>query len=138
MQIERSSGVVIFRKENGKREYLLLHYGAGHWDLPKGHIEEGEDPKETAKRELKEETGIEEIIFCGDFQERIDYTFKKRRELVYKEVLFFLARTNKKTVTLSYEHKGFEWLNFKDALEKLTYKNAKDVLGKAEAFLNQN
>ncbi len=138
MQMERSSGAVIYREEDGRKEYLLLHYEASHWDFPKGHIEEGEDPKETAIREVKEETCIKNIMFCEDFQDRIDYTFKRRKDLVYKEVLFFLAKTNEKTVTISYEHSGYEWLNYEKAIERLTFKNAKDVLKNAEAFLNKN
>ena len=38
-----SAGVVIFRMCDSNREYLLLHYSHGHWDLPKGKIENGEE-----------------------------------------------------------------------------------------------
>lgn len=42
MPVEKSAGAVIFRKEEGKIYYLLLHYQARHWDFPKGHLEKGE------------------------------------------------------------------------------------------------
>ena len=48
---ETSSGVVLFRKENDKILFLLLHYPSGHWDFVKGKMEEGETPHETAIRE---------------------------------------------------------------------------------------
>ena len=53
---EKSCGIVLFREEEGTRQFLLLHYPSGHWDLAKGHVEEGETEHETATRELLEET----------------------------------------------------------------------------------
>jgi 8-oxo-dGTP pyrophosphatase MutT (NUDIX family) len=57
MPIEKSAGAVVFRKENSENYYLLLHYpsrkkrGAknDYWDLPKGHVEKGENLEQTAK-----------------------------------------------------------------------------------------
>ncbi|MFZ5500518.1 MAG: NUDIX domain-containing protein, partial [Candidatus Micrarchaeota archaeon] len=56
MPDEKSCGIVLF-SEDGGRLYLLLHYTAGHWDFPKGHVEADESEAETALRELLEETG---------------------------------------------------------------------------------
>ncbi len=130
---EKSCGAIVFHN-NKHREYLLLHYEAGHWDFIKGHVEMGEDEKETARREAKEESGIEIKILPG-FREGIKYFFKQNGKLIYKEVVFFVAKAKTKTVKLSLEHIGYEWLPFEMAVEKLTYKNAKDVLKKAENFL---
>ena len=55
---EISAGVVIFRRENSRILFLLLHYPSGHWDFVKGKIEKGETFHQTAIRETKEETGI--------------------------------------------------------------------------------
>ena len=57
---ERSAGVILFNKIN-EIEYLLLKYPSGHWDFVKGNIEEGEREKETVRRELFEETGINNL-----------------------------------------------------------------------------
>jgi 8-oxo-dGTP pyrophosphatase MutT (NUDIX family) len=65
VQQERSAGAVIFSFDSvlGKIEYLLLNYAAGHWDFPKGNIENGEDEIQTARREIQEETGICDVEF---------------------------------------------------------------------------
>jgi len=138
MPIEKSAGAVLFRKENGKILYLLLHYQMGHWGFPKGIIEKGETMKEAAKREIKEETGIEEIEFIDGFKEWIKYFFRLKGKTIFKIVTFFLAKTKESKVKLSFEHIGFKWLPYKEALEQLTFKNDKEVLKKAHQFLLKN
>jgi predicted NUDIX family NTP pyrophosphohydrolase len=62
-----SAGILMFRKEGSTLQLFLVHPGgpfwrnkdAGAWSIPKGEYEEGEDPHEAAKREFREETGIE-------------------------------------------------------------------------------
>ncbi len=132
--MERSSGTVIFRK-NGKEKFLLLHYGKGHWDFPKGHIEEGEAELDAAIREAEEETGISDLKILDGFREKITYFFMAGKNLVHKEVVFFAAETKTKSIKISHEHTGFEWLDFDSALKKLSFKNSRDVLKKANEFL---
>lgn len=132
---EKSCGVVLFREENGEKLYLLLHYRGGHWDLPKGHVEEGEREHETATREVLEETGIADIEFVDGFRAEIDYKHGPEDNLLHKQVVFFLAKTELKDVRLSHEHHDFMWLPYDEAEEKLTYSNAKKVLKKAKEFL---
>ena len=135
MPQERSSGVVLFREEASKRLYLLLHYEAKHWDFPKGHIEKNENEEQAARRECEEETGIRDLEIVPGFLERIEYFYKQEKKTMHKEVAFLLAETKTKDVTLSFEHIGSEWLSYPEALGRLTYANAKDVLKKAESFL---
>ena len=137
MPVERSAGAVIFRKEGGKIYYLLLRYQAGHWDFPKGNIEKGEKLEETVKREIKEETGIEEISFSPNFKETIKYFYKLKGETIFKTVVFYLLETETKEVKISCEHIGYEWLPCEQALEQLTFKNAKEILKKANDFLSR-
>jgi len=135
MPIEKSAGAVIFRKEAGKIFYLLLHYQSGHWDFPKGIIEKGEKLEETVKREVKEETGLEDIEFFSGFKEAIKYFYRLKGRTVFKIVTFFLARTKTKKIKISREHIGYKWLPYKKALGQLTFKNAKEILKKANDFL---
>ncbi len=141
MPIEKSAGAVIFSRSDKKIEYLLLHYQARHWDFPKGNIEKGEKPKETARREIFEETGIKNIEFIPGFKETIKYFYKRktagRQKNIFKIVVFFLAQTKTKKVKISWEHQGFKWLLYKEALEQLTFKNAKDILKKANDFISK-
>lgn len=134
MKREKSAGAIIFRKEK-EPKYLLLHYEAKHWDFPKGHVEEKETDTETVKREIAEETGITDVEIIQGFKEKIQFYYKLKNELINKEVIFYLAKTNTEEVKLSFEHIGFVWLSYGKAIEKLTYKNAKEILEKANEFL---
>ena len=132
---EKSAGAIIFRKEENRAYYLLLHYPAGHWDFPKGNIENGEKEIDTAKREIYEETGIQDVEFIFGFREVIDYFYYRNGQKVYKTVVFYLAKTNTKEVCLSYEHKGYAWLSYEEAIKRVTYKSSKKVLEKAHRYL---
>jgi len=133
--MQKSAGAVVFRREKEETYYLLLHYQAGHWDFPKGHIEEGESLKQTVVREVAEETGIIDVVFIDGLKERIEYFLKVKGKAVFKVVIFFLAQTKTKEIKLSSEHTAFKWLLYEKALEQLTYKNAKEILRKAHNFL---
>lgn len=135
--LEKSAGAVIFRKNDGIK-YLLLHYAGGHWDFVKGNVEEGEEEKATVAREIKEETGIEDINFIEDFKESINHFYKREKRLIYKEVVFYLVETSSaEGVKLSYEHVGYEWLGYEEAVQRLTYRNARNVLEKAHELLSK-
>ena len=134
MPSEKSCGAVIFRR-NGTRKYLLLHYEGGHWDFVKGHVEKGENERETVLRETEEETGITDLKFMEGYRELISYFYRRAGRTVRKEVVFYLLETDTEQVRLSREHVGFDWLTYDRAMERLTYKNAKDTLQKAQDFL---
>lgn len=137
MAFEKSCGALIFRDEGGKRLYLLLHYAGGHWDFPKGHVEKGEGEEQTARREIKEETGISALEIIPGFQETVSYSFRHNTgEMAQKQVMFFLAKTDEKLVHLSDEHIGFAWLSYPAAKKKATYENARSLLEKAESTLS--
>lgn len=133
--MEKSAGVVIFRKEKKEILYLLLHYPGGHWDFPKGHIEKGENPEETAEREVKEETEIKDLKVMPGFRTSTRYFYKKGKKTIFKVVFFYLAKTKTKRIKISFEHQGFKWLPYKEALKNVTFKNTKEVLKKAHQFL---
>ena len=133
---ETSAGIVIFRKEESKKLFLLLHYPSGHWDFVKGKMEKGESTRETAIRETEEETGITDIVFAENFEEWIEYNFKYQGELVQKKVVFFLAETKTKEIKISHEHSGYAWMDYNASMEKTTFDNAKTVLTKAEKSLS--
>jgi bis(5'-nucleosidyl)-tetraphosphatase len=134
---EKSCGAVVYLKKGSETLYLLLHYEAGHWDFVKGNVEPNETEKETVVRELREETGIVDAHFIEGFKEKIEYYYRRQGDTVHKEVIFFLMETNTETITISFEHIGSIWLTYNQAIEKLTFKNAKDLLKKASTFLNK-
>lgn len=133
---EKSCGAVVF-KRNRTTQYLLLHYEAGHWDYVKGQVEPHETEKDTVTRELKEETGITDARFIEGFRELISYFYRREGRTIQKQVIFYLVETKESQVKLSYEHVGYEWLDYKNALTKLTFANAKNVLERAREFLTK-
>ena len=130
---EVSAGVILFRNQP-RREYLVLDYGS-HWDFPKGHIEAGEDPLATARRELREETGIGNARFVSGYTERMRYFYRKAGEQMRKVVIYFLAETAGEEVILSHEHCGYSWVSYEEGLDRLTFRTAKELLIKAQRFL---
>ena len=122
MKQEKSCGCIVI---NNKNEVLLIHHNAGHWDFPKGHVEEGESEVETAKREVKEETNIDVEV-----NEKYRYTTKySPKEDVMKEVVYFLAKNISDTREAQLEEVSeVNWFKFEEALEKITYDNSRDIL----------
>ena len=134
MREQKSVGIVLFRNASNKNEFLLLNYPQGHWDFVKGKMERDETPHETARREAGEETGITDINFIDGFEESVKYEFRFNSDLIQKKVVFFLAKTNTSKISLSHEHRDFVWLEYEDAMKKVTFDNAKKILAKANNF----
>jgi len=132
--MEKSCGVVLL---NSNKVLLLQHLDtttSGHWDFPKGHVEKGEDELQTALRELKEETGIDNVKIIDDFNHLISYNLLRDGDTILKEVVFFLGITNQEKVSISSEHQNYAWLQYESAYERLTYDNAKKTLKEAFVF----
>lgn len=137
--MERSAGVIVFKEVEGEEKFLLLHYKykSKYWGFPRGNIEEDESDEETALRELKEETGIEDVSLVDDFRERIQWVYERDGETVRKECTYFLARCDlDEDVSLSDEHIGYSWKSFDKAVSKLRFKNVKEVLKEANKRLS--
>ena len=133
MKEEVSAGVILFNESDGK--FLLLNYPSKHWDFVKGKMEKGETPHETAIRETKEETGISDLEFLNGFEEEIEYYFYADKQEIHKKVIFFLGKTKTSDIILSHEHLNYIWLEFDNAIERITYENAKNLLKKSKVFL---
>lgn len=135
---ETSCGIITVRFEKKTPLFLLLHYIGGHIDFPKGHIEAGETYEETATRELIEETGISDIQILPGFRQNMSYYYRFHQQDFFKTVYFFIGITAQEQIQISHEHTGHYWLKYEDALEKVTFQNAKDLLKKAYNFLGAN
>lgn len=130
MKKEKSCGCIIL---NDKKEILLILHNAGHWGLPKGHVEKDETEEETAIREVKEETNID-VIVDSNYRYSIEYNPK---ENVEKEVIYFIAKniSNDDKPQLE-EVKEIRWLDINNAIETITYENSKELLRKVKKDLN--
>jgi bis(5'-nucleosidyl)-tetraphosphatase len=134
---EKSCGAVVFFRKDDATKYLLLNYAAGHWDFVKGNVEINESEKQTVVRELQEETSITGAQFIDGFREAIAYFYRRQGLTIHKEVVFFIMEAFTDKVELSFEHVGYVWLDYPRTLEKLTFKNSKDVMQKAHDFLKK-
>ena len=131
---ERSAGVILFNKTE-EIQFLVLKYPSGHWDFVKGNIEEGEEEEETAKRELFEETGINNMNIKRGFNQKVEYNYYKKNNKVHKIVSYYLAETEQKEVKLSFEHLDYKWVNYDDLMKLITFDNSKDILKKANELI---
>ncbi len=123
--METSCGVVLVNCGT----VLLLQYPQGHWDLPKGHVEDSDsDHMATVRRELHEETGIVDLKFVGGFAYRTSYSYHHKGKRRDKEVHWYLGETDEITVQLSKEHRGYLWLPWDQALEFVTHDETRGVL----------
>lgn len=131
---ERSAGAVVYREAGNRRMYLLLR-NAGRWDFPKGGVEKGESELQTVTREVSEETGLRGIRIVPGFRRVIEYFYRRDTKNVHKQVVYFLASTAEEDVRISFEHQGYGWFPYHEALERASYDNSKKTLVEAERFL---
>lgn len=142
MNVEKSAGIIFFRRENNKILYLLLRASRiknenkkpEFWDFPKGLLENNEKGIDAALREAREETGITELKIIPDFKETVKYFTKRGGRTALKFVTMFLAESLTDKVSLSWEHDKYKWLVYEEAREKITRTEMKKILEKAERY----
>lgn len=132
-----AAGFVVFRRISNGIEYLLLQtsYGIHHWTPPKGHVDPGESDLETAYRETREESGLEQsdIKVYEDTKKTLNYKVKGKPKVVHYWLAELVNPSAK--VKLSNEHQDFKWLSLKEACELSGYKDMQDVLVDFDNFL---
>jgi len=141
MRREFSAGVVLVRRMRGRWWFAaVLPQGkrAGTWALPKGLVDQGEKPAETALREGFEETGVHGRIDTklGD----IRYVYTWEGERVFKVVSFFLAHARDGRIGslppgMEIEVAEARWLELADGATLLAYKGERDMAVKAAEIL---
>lgn len=130
---EKSCGAVIYHRCDEAIKYLLVkNRNARCWSFPKGHIESGESEKQTAAREIKEETGLD-VSFKSDFRETGIYHPHGRTS---KKVVFFLAEANSDRVSIQHrEIDHYCWVTMKQAQQLCSHENDIKVLEKVSCLL---
>lgn len=131
---ERSAGAVVYREAGSSRLFLLLQ-NAGRWDFPKGGVEKGESEIQTVVREVKEETGLTDFKIVPGFRKVIEYFYRRDGKNIHKQVVYLLGVTKDERVKISFEHQGFGWFPYQEALERASYDNSKVTLTDAEKFI---
>lgn len=130
---EKSCGAVIFFPVGTERLYLIEQMRKGHFSLCKGHVEADETERETAAREILEETALQ-VRFLDGFRETEAYS---PYDNCTKEVVFFLSQADStRTTPQPEEVREIFWLPLELALRQLTFESDREILRRADAFLH--
>ena len=125
MKKEKSCGAIIFNE--GK--VLVVKQTSGFYGFPKGHVEIGETEKETAIREVKEETGLD-IKIISDKRYTQSYIVK---ENVHKDVVFFIAKLENNNEKRQVEEiEEILWIDINEVENILTYDSLKELWKEAK------
>ena len=134
---EISCGTVPFSIRNNTIYYLLIEgRPTGYVGFPKGHVEEGEAQKTTARRETYEETSVCANIIRG-FRKEVHYRLSNGND---KTVVYFLCDfTGQEPHHCDgFENFDYHILPFEEAVEKLRFRSDKNILTAADKFIKEN
>ncbi len=131
---EKSCGAIVYRTNSPELEILLIkHRYGGHWSFPKGHVEGDETEKETALREVKEETGLT-IELQDGFRYAVEYFPRPNTK---KQVVYFLGfAQDDRTKRQEEEISEIQWVPLRTAHQVVTFRNDKNLIAHAKEFLH--
>lgn len=140
VKTDYSCGAIPIRVAEGQREFLLVKHHAGHWAFPKGHPEEDETPIETARRELREETGLAdvELLERPAFEEAYTFT-KKSGTVVEKVVTYYLGQLSDPAagVTVQAEEvSAYVWGDAEATMARLTFAEGRRLFDEVLDYLD--
>lgn len=132
---EKSCGAVVFRRVASGVQYLLIkNKRSENWGFPKGHIEQGETERQTATREVLEETGLH-INILPEFSAKSEYSIQGRVE---KFVTIFLATSEDTALKIQEEEiDDYAWADYVNALKILKFDNDRSIMRQANKFLKR-
>lgn len=130
---EKSCGAIIYRRRpGGLIEYLIVYQSkSGTWSIPKGHIDEGETERETALREIFEETGLRVALIDG-FRKEMTYTVSAKAS---KNLVIFLAEADGEIVMRENEISDYLWADKETAIRRLGGRSIGHVLEAADNYI---
>ena len=136
MEFVKSCGGVVFTRVNNDIQYVIVRHNGGHCGFPKGLMEPGEDEHTTALREIREEVGLSTSILDG-FRAVEEYSFPNKPD-VTKQVIYFLTEFSGQAIHHQVEELTEAYLlPYEEALQMLTFAEAKSILTEADRFLRK-
>ncbi|MEO8623385.1 MAG: NUDIX hydrolase [bacterium] len=135
-QQETSAGGVVYRVDSDAPLYLLIRDSYQNWGFPKGHLESGERAEDAALREVREETGIDDVALRGTI-DTIDWYFRFRGRLIHKVCHFFLMETGQAHTSPQHAEgiTACRWVDYAAARSAISYTNARLVLRQAQEMI---
>lgn len=138
---EPTAGGIIFRRDPKTKEVeiLLIQDAKNRWTIPKGHIEEGESAKQTAEREIREETGLQQMQVMN-WLGKINFRYRRAASLVLMTTDIYLVKAKGKTDELKPEDwmNGIKWFKATEALDKIEYDDIGKLILLALKKIRQN
>jgi bis(5'-nucleosidyl)-tetraphosphatase len=131
-------GIIPIKFSEKEPRLFLVHHKKGHWAFPKGHPEEGESPKQTAQRELAEETGLQVIDFLPLNPIEEFYAFEEGGVEIQKTVTYFFAKVNGKIDLQEIEIVDAAWLTVEEAKERVTFDEARALCNQIKESLKHS
>jgi 8-oxo-dGTP pyrophosphatase MutT (NUDIX family) len=122
--------------DGGHALFLLIRDSYKNWGFPKGHLEVDEPPELAALREVQEETGLDDLALRGEI-DTIDWFFRFRGRLIHKVCHFYLMESAAADTSPQREEgiTACRWATMADALQSISYANARAVLERAAAIV---
>ncbi len=119
-----AGGIIYRRRPQGEVEILLIQDAKDRWTIPKGHIEEGESSKQTAEREVREETGLQEMR-VQSYLGKIHFRYRRQQTLVLMTTHIHLIEARGDTDDLKKEDwmNGIKWMPASEAFDKIAYED---------------
>ena len=130
--------VILYRVKNESLEYLLLKRTkerGGFWQPITGGVKEGEDVLESVRREITEETGVENIVNIINLNYKFNFN---KGELSFVEYTFGAEILPQNKIKISYEHDEYKWCDYKKAINLITWNGNKRALVKLNKQLANN
>lgn len=128
---EPTAGGVIFRhaKKGSGVEILLIQDAKNRWTIPKGHIEENEKARDTAAREIKEETGLKELSVMS-WLGKINFQYRRQASLVLMTTEIYLVKALGDTDKLTPEDwmNGIKWFPATEAVDIIAYEDISTLI----------
>jgi bis(5'-nucleosidyl)-tetraphosphatase len=133
--VEESFGIIPLVWRGNHWEVLLVHHHAGHWAFPKGHPEGGEEPRQSAERELREETGLTVTYYLSFPPLHERYTYERDGQAIDKQVTYFLAEVEGVLTPQPEEVGAAEWFFLADADSRISFPEGQELCQKVVALL---